>query len=429
MGYKRRRCEVGVFEATCIMSSSSTKRITRSMSTRAAKRRCIHKELANAGVEATPFAVQTIFQIPELLDKLPPSSLVKLRATSSDMRSVLSTKSVGIRIWAAWFNAKYDTELLPNDCAALTQYFPTEWRPYTLKWIKSIPNAVVSAEFVRLVSCRGMHDDQWVSKCQTCVEAKHVPTARWILIHRRLNVSLQSQSLTILLDECKRTDSESLIKFIIDNGTRLMQSRYPKVRVQLCEWLKTMESTHVDARYKLYECYRYGYGTGVDITRALNLLAECAMQRHTLSIGRLFDILNSGSIENVPGAVSVVNWVLTIEPEADREFLLANCKKLALGVPRNSTITSIYHLAVIKAYLQGSHMARVFILSRRQFSFHAWDRAQSWGADIPLDAIVAAGNDPQVRDALTGLLRTSIEAHGNGRIIWPVYQRYMQCIQ
>ncbi|KAI9207373.1 uncharacterized protein BJ171DRAFT_296326 [Polychytrium aggregatum] len=126
------------------------------MSTRAAKRQRLHEQLVSLGIEETFSVLLAVLSVPELIEMLTVCSLVKLKATSSDVRTLFSTKTVGIRIWAEWFDKQYDTRLLPEDCVQMVKYFPagpfpstsSGSRPYRDPWFQpsSSESSLVSAK-------------------------------------------------------------------------------------------------------------------------------------------------------------------------------------------------------------------------------------------------------------------------------------------
>ncbi|KAI9190555.1 uncharacterized protein BJ171DRAFT_544426, partial [Polychytrium aggregatum] len=354
------------------MSSQATKRITRSMSTRAAKRQRLHEQLIALGIEETYPVLLTVLSIPELIQMLPACSLVKLKATSSDVRTRLSTKTVGIRIWAEWFDKQYDTRLLPEDCTHLVKYFPAGPFPFDVKWFKTIPRSVVSAEFVRVAS-RIRRDNSDLQIVRRLLDANHIPTAMWIVKRIFWNGEIISKSLSVL-----RNKSEVLDDFLLEHRNFFFVTPSDEINQAYFQWLQSLDASNLKVKFTLYECYRYGRGTDANPNRALNLLVECARGGYRDSTQQIYDICQYGGIRNAPHASSVRRWLLESSghslPESDRNVLFFYCMKHAIGFPRAMNCMNLYHM-----------IARQQILRISPRASHLWDRPENW----------AARNDPR----------------------------------
>ncbi|KAI9190637.1 uncharacterized protein BJ171DRAFT_606775 [Polychytrium aggregatum] len=270
------------------MSSQATKRITRSMSTRAAKRQRLHEQLISLGIEVTYPVLLAVLSIPELIEMLPACSLVKLKATSSDVRTLLSTKTVGIRIWAEWFDKQHHTRLLSADCAQLVKYFPAGSIPFNVKWLKSIPRSVVSAEFVRVVT-RIRRDNSEIQIVRRLLEVKHVPTAMWVVEDKVWNDECISKSLSVL-----RNKSEVLDDFLLEHRKFFLGSPSEEINRAYFQWLKSLDTSKLKVKFTLHECYRYGRGTDLNPTQALDLLVECARAGYRSTVQKIYNICQYG---------------------------------------------------------------------------------------------------------------------------------------
>ncbi|KAI9206554.1 uncharacterized protein BJ171DRAFT_11662 [Polychytrium aggregatum] len=285
------------------MSSQATKRITRSMSTRTAKRQRVHEQLVSLGIEETLSVLLVVLSVPELIEMLPACSLAKLKATSSDVRALLSTKTVGIRIWAEWFNKQHHTRLLSDDCVQLVKYFPAGPVAFNLKWFKFIPGTVVSAEFVRVVT-RFRRDNSEFQIVRRLLEAKHVPTAMWFVKRMVWNGEIVSKCLSVLSNKSKALDD-----FLLEERDIFLGSPSIEINQAYFQWLESLDASELKVKFALHECYRYGRGTDANPTRALNLLVECARGGYHDSAQQIYDICRHGWIRNAPQASSVWHWL------------------------------------------------------------------------------------------------------------------------
>ncbi|KAI9206558.1 uncharacterized protein BJ171DRAFT_597235 [Polychytrium aggregatum] len=232
--------------------SQATKRITRSMSIRAAKRQRLQEQLISLGIEETYPVLLAILSIPELIEMLPVCSLVKLKATSSDVRALLSTKTVGIRIWAEWFNKQHHTRLLSDDCVQLVKYFPAGPVAFNLKWLKSIPRSVVSAEFVRVVT-RFRRDNSEFQIVRRLLEAKHVPTAMWFVKRMVWNGEIVSKCLSVLSNK-----SEVLDDFLLEEHAVFIRGPLLEINQGVLSVAQVVGHIQLKVKFALHECYRYG---------------------------------------------------------------------------------------------------------------------------------------------------------------------------
>ncbi|KAI9190546.1 uncharacterized protein BJ171DRAFT_575010 [Polychytrium aggregatum] len=406
------------------MSSLVTKRITRSMSTRATKRQRLHEQLISLGIEETYPILLAVLSIPELIEMLPACSLAKLKATSSDVRALLSTKTVGIRIWAEWFNKQHHTRLLSDDCVQLVKYFPTGPVAFDVKWLKTIPKYEVSAEFVR-VACHTRLGNPESHIVQRLLEAKHIPTAMWVVENGFCDGEIHSKCLSVLTNR-----SEALDDFLVDHRNIFLRGPSVEIAQAYFQWLKSLDASKLKIKYTFHECYRFGRGTDANPTRALDLLVECARSGYHDSVQQIYDICRYGWIRHAPHASSIWHWLSESSghslPERDRNLLSVYCMKNSIGFPRWMTCKATYQYRLLMAYRDGSKIARQQILSISPSAPHNWDRPDHWVDMIALNDITAARNDPQVQAVFMDLLKRSIMVKSNGAVLWSHYERLIR---